>query len=63
MATETKVIYGIKEFKQAGEDKSFWTRIGTAFVNQEGSMDLSFDYLPVDPKMTLQVRDLKEKEA
>lgn len=55
MATETKIIYGIKEFKQGGEDKNFWTRIGTAFVNNDGSMNLNFDYLPTDPSMTIQV--------
>jgi len=63
MATETKIIYGIKEFKQDGEDKNFWTRIGTAFVNNDGSMNLNFDYLPTDPSMTIQVRDPKEKDS
>jgi len=60
MATETKIIYGIKEFKQGDEDKNFWTRIGTAFVNNDGSMNLNFDYLPTDPSMTIQVRDQKK---
>ena len=27
-------------------EKGFWTRIGTAFQNQDGSWNLRFDYLP-----------------
>jgi hypothetical protein len=37
-------------------EKGFWTRIGTAFRNQEGSWNLRFDYLPTDPGATVQMR-------
>lgn len=29
-------------------DRSFWRRIGTAFVNRDGSFNLVFDALPVN---------------
>jgi hypothetical protein len=54
-AMKNKAIYGIV---QRGEGKKgFWTRIGIAFVNRDGSLNLRFDYLPTDPGMTIQVRD------
>lgn len=36
-------------------EKGFWTRIGTAFQNQDGSWNLRFDYLPSDPTVTIQI--------
>jgi hypothetical protein len=50
-----------------GEDKkTFWTRIGVAFENRDGSWNLRFDYLPARPgDTTVQLRDFepKDKEA
>ena len=38
--------------------KSYWTRIGTAFKNRDGSLNLRFDYLPADlAGTTIQVRE------
>ena len=46
-----------------GEDKkSFWTRIGTAFPNKDGSYNLRFDYLPTDPGTTIQFREVQPKK-
>ena len=39
-----------------GMEKGFWTRIGIAFQNQDGSWNLRFDYLPSDPTVTIQMR-------
>ena len=44
-------------------DQSFWTRIGVAFVNDDGSLNLLFNYLPRDPNTTIQVRDPRPREA
>ncbi|MEE8508472.1 MAG: hypothetical protein V3T07_05350 [Myxococcota bacterium] len=44
-------------------DQSFWTRIGVAFVNDDGSLNLLFNYLPRDPNATIQVRDPRPREA
>jgi hypothetical protein len=40
--------------------KSFWTRVGVGFVNQDGSMNLRLDAIPVNG--TLQVRDWEPAE-
>ena len=38
--------------------KGYWTRIGTAFKNRDGSLNLRFDYLPADlAGTTIQVRE------
>jgi hypothetical protein len=43
------------------EKKSFWTRIGVAFENKDGSFNLLFDYLPADMQNT--TIQLREKDA
>lgn len=56
----TKAIYGVVK---RGEGKGFWTRIGTAFTNQDGSLNLRFDYVPTDlAGTTIQVRELEPKD-
>ena len=47
-----------------GDDKkTFWTKIGVAFQNKDGSYNLRFEYLPTDlANTTIQFRDFKEKE-
>jgi hypothetical protein len=46
-----KVVYTINE---RGE-RSFWTRIGVAYVNRDGSLNVKLDAVPVNG--TMQVRD------
>jgi hypothetical protein len=36
-------------------DKTFWTRIGVAFTNKDGSITVQLDALPVSGR--LQIRD------
>ncbi len=39
-------------------EKNYWTRIGVAFENADGSWNLRFDYLPADLNgTTVQLRD------
>jgi hypothetical protein len=63
--TEILHILGIEKRKDAknpgGEPFNVWTRIGTAFVNSDGSINLRFSYLPLNPEITLQVRKPDEK--
>ena len=40
-------------------ENGFWTRIGTAFQNQDGSWNLRFDYLPTNPSVTIQMRPVR----
>ena len=56
---DMKFVYTVveREGAQGGKDekKSFWIRIGVAFVNRDGSMNVKLDALPVNG--TLQIRD------
>jgi hypothetical protein len=49
-----------------GDDKkTYWTRIGVAFENRDGSWNLRFDYLPARMgETTVQLRafDAKDKD-
>ena len=49
---------------EGNNEKTFWTRIGVAFKNRDGSYNLRFEYLPADlANTTIQLRDFnKEKE-
>jgi hypothetical protein len=49
--TVRKIVYTVTE---KGE-KSFWTRIGMAFTNKDGSLTVRLDAVPVNGM--LQIRD------
>jgi hypothetical protein len=53
----TKAVYVIREF---GDKKTSWIKVGVAFLNRDGSLNLHLDALPTDGK--LHVRDFPEKE-
>ena len=59
MAT-TQALFGIVE--REGRDRGFWTRIGTAFQNQDGSWNLRFDYVPTNGSATIQMRPARVSE-
>lgn len=52
-----KIVYVITE----RNNKSFWNRIGVAFVNQDGSINVKLDALPVSGEM--QIRDYIPREG
>ena len=60
MAVNTQAIFGVVQ--REGMEKGFWTRIGTAFQNQDGSWNLRFDYLPTDRTVTIQMRPMRTGE-
>jgi len=42
--------------------KNYWARIGTAYRNRDGSLNLRFNYLPADlASTTIQVREPRAK--
>jgi hypothetical protein len=43
---------------QRGE-ASYWTRIGVAFENRDGSWNLRFDFVPTAPGTTIQLRGFR----
>lgn len=49
--TDTKAVFAITE---RGE-RSYWTRVGAAFTNKDGSVTVQLDALPVSGR--LQIRD------
>ena len=62
MATKAKrELYGA--VRREGSEKNFWTRIGTAFENKDGSWNLLFDYIPTSPDTTIQMREPKTPEG
>jgi hypothetical protein len=52
-APSYKLVYGIVK---RGES-SFWTRIGAAFENRDGSLNIKLDFLPTSADTTLQIRE------
>ena len=52
-----KEVFNILEGKNG---KSRWVRIGTAFVNRDGSINAILDVFPKDGK--LQIRDRRERK-
>ena len=62
MANKAKrELYGA--IRREGSEKNFWTRIGTAFENKDGSWNLLFDYIPTSPDTTIQMREAKTPEG
>ena len=53
-----KDVFTIVERK---DQKPFWLRIGTAFVNKDESLNVYLDALPVNRE--LHIRESKPKEA
>ena len=55
--TKAKIVYVITE--RAG--RSYWNRIGVAFVNRDGSINVRLEALPVSGE--LQIRDAEPREG
>lgn len=47
-----KIVYTVVE---RGEGRTFWVRIGVAFTNRDGSINIRLDAVPVNG--TMQIRD------
>ena len=54
-----KKPWGAFNIVERGE-KSFWNRIGTAFLNRDGSYNIYLDALPRDGKV--QIREIKDED-
>jgi len=55
-ASKMKIVYVISE----RNSKSYWNRIGVAFVNHDGSINVKLDAVPVSGE--LQIRDYVARE-
>jgi hypothetical protein len=59
-----QIVGAVERTLESGEKKSWWTRIGVAFENADGSFALKFDYLPANmAETTIQVRKIQPKEG
>jgi hypothetical protein len=57
-------IVGAVERTVGENKKTWWTKIGVAFPNKDGSWNLRFDYLPARlADTTIQLRDIEPKDA
>ena len=53
-----------RAFTVKGEgDEAFWTRIGSAWTNKAGGINVTLDALPVDGKIVLMPPKEEEQEA
>jgi hypothetical protein len=43
-------------------DQNFWTRIGVAFENSDGSLNLVLNFIPTDPETTIQIREPRPRD-
>ncbi len=51
-------IVGAVQRTVEGDKKTWWTKIGVAFQNKDGSFNLRFDYLPAHlTDTTIQLRE------
>lgn len=55
--SKVKIVYNVTE--RAG--RSYWTRIGAAFVNRDGSLSVRLESMPISGEM--QIRDQAPREA
>ncbi len=53
--TKRKAVYTIVESSKTDPSRKIWRRVGTAFVNADGSLNIQLDALPTNG--TLHVRD------
>ena len=60
--TNMKQIVAVVERGEGPDAKNFWTRIGVAFENRDGSWNLRFDYFPTNSATTVQLRDINARD-
>ncbi|HEV3189334.1 MAG TPA: hypothetical protein VGY54_02495 [Polyangiaceae bacterium] len=65
MNTSKKMqLVGVVQRTVGGEKKNYWTKIGVAFENKDGSWNLRFDYLPTGTsETTIQMREFDPKDV
>ena len=58
-----QIVAAVERVTRDGEKSSYWTRIGTAFENSDGSWNQLFDFFPTNPTTTIQLRDIEPRES
>jgi hypothetical protein len=57
-----KDVYAIYETRMDGRERSRWVRIGVAFDNKDGSVNVLLDALPLTGRLQIRARET-EKEC
>jgi hypothetical protein len=58
-----KIVGAVSRTDDEGNKKTWWTNIGVAFQNRDGSWNLRFDYFPAHlGETTIQLREFDPKE-
>jgi hypothetical protein len=52
-----KDVYAIYETKTDGRERSRWVRVGVAFDNKDGSLNVLLDALPLTGRLQIRTRD------
>ncbi len=54
-------VYVIREYtNREGKADSWWSRVGTAFVNKDGSLNVELDAVPVNGKLHIREEEKKD---
>lgn len=54
---ETKGMFDAYHIVEKGPEKSFWLKIGVAFLNRDQSINVLLDVLPKDGKIQLRTQN------
>jgi len=60
METETKNLQAVYTVIKKADGKDLWLRVGSAFPNRDGSMNVFLDAMPVNGK--LQIREYQPRD-
>jgi hypothetical protein len=56
-----KDVYAIFETKSEGKDRSRWIRVGVAFDNKDGSLNILLDALPLTGRLQVRAREAERE--
>jgi hypothetical protein len=59
-ATKRQPTHTAFHVRDAVSGKGFWTRIGAAWSNRDGSLSLQLECVPLDGRVVLQLADKKK---
>lgn len=58
-----KDVFAIYESKTEGRERSRWVRVGVAFDNKDGSLNVLLDALPLTGRLQIRARDVESDPA
>lgn len=54
-----KDVFAIYENKSEGRERSRWVRVGVAFDNKDGSLNVLLDALPLTGRLQIRAREVE----